>query len=215
MLHTLSMLPSAFLLAILSSFPTSVGVFWRLNPRPECLNYNEPHKQGLLSLHRHTVLLLPDEPSILLMDPVSAIGLLSGASQVAQSAKATASRLADLYGKFNNADLTLQALIGELTAIRSSITQLHDWASYSVPGSAEPDEYVEGLEVALSGCRATMEVLSDEVSALARGELYNGTGAGVRDRTKVSWNEDSMKGHQERLRAQVQALQLLLQACQW
>ncbi|GKZ72153.1 hypothetical protein AnigIFM50267_008206 [Aspergillus niger] len=148
------------------------------------------------------------------MDPVTAIGLLSGAFQIAQYVKDTAGALAHLYGKFKDADLTIRSLIGELTTIRSAITQLHEWASYNVRDSSEPDEYVEGLEVALDGCRAVMEVLSDEVSALTRGAMLSDTGIGFRTRVKVVWNEDSMKVHQERLRAQVHALQLLLQACQ-
>lgn len=149
------------------------------------------------------------------MDPVTAIGLLSGAFQIAQYIKDTVGALNHLFGKFKDADLTILSLISELKTIRSAITQLHEWASYNVRDSTEPDEYVEGLEVALDGCRAVMEVLSDEVSALTRGAMLSDTGVGFRTRVKVVWSEDSMKVHQERLRAQVQALQLLLQACQW
>lgn len=148
------------------------------------------------------------------MDPVSAIGLLSGVFQIAQFIKDTAGGLAQLYGKYSHADLTIQSLIGELTIIRSAITQLHEWATYNVRDSAEP-EFVDGLEVALDGCRAVMEVLSDEVSALTKGVSLNGNGVGFRTRVKVVWNEESMREHQERLRVQVQALQLLLQACLW
>lgn len=149
------------------------------------------------------------------MDPVTAFGLVSGGVQLAQIITQTVAGLATLRGKFNNADLTIRSLIGELTTIKSAITQLEDWAKYNARDSPEHNEYDEGLGVALEGCRAIMEVLSEDVSSLTRGSMAEFPTVGFRTRVKVVWNDDLMKGHQERLHAQVLALQLLLQACQW
>lgn len=149
------------------------------------------------------------------MDPISAFGLISGAVQIVQAISQTVAGLATLRGKFNNADLTIRSLIGELTTIKSAVTQLDDWAKYNARDSAEHNDYDEGLDVALEGCRAAMDVLSEEVSFLTQNTTGNGTSIGFRTKVKVVWNEEIMQGHQERLRAQVLALQLLLQACQW
>lgn len=149
------------------------------------------------------------------MDPVSAFGLISGGIQVVQIISQTAAGLATLRGKFNNADLTIRSLIGELTTIKSAITQLEDWARYNARGSPEHNEYNEDLGVALDGCRAIMEVLSEDVLSLTRSAEGDTSTVGFRTRVRVVWNDEIMKDHQVRLHAQVLALQLLLQACQW
>ncbi|BCR89040.1 ankyrin repeat protein [Aspergillus chevalieri] len=149
------------------------------------------------------------------MDPVSAFGLVSGAFQIAQIALQTAQSLTTLRGKFENADLTIWSLIGELRTIRSALIQLGDWAQFNSRDSLSPvfNDGDEGLNVALEGCSVIMDVLSREVAALAQG-TEEGTVVGFRVRARAVWNEGIMRDHQDRLHAQVLALQLLLQACQ-
>lgn len=149
------------------------------------------------------------------MDPVSAFGLVSGGLQVVQIIAQTAAGLATLRGKFTNADLTIRSLIGELTTIKSAITQLEDWARYNARESPEHNEYDADLGVALDGCRAIMEVLSEDVTSLTRSTAGETSTVGFRTRVRFVWNDDVMRDHQTRLHAQVLALQLLLQACQW
>ncbi|KAL5360319.1 hypothetical protein BJX96DRAFT_150111 [Aspergillus floccosus] len=150
------------------------------------------------------------------MDPVSAFGVVSGAFQVAQIITQTAAGLWSLREKYAHADLTIRSLVGELTTIKSAITQLDDWARLqNTQSAAEYTEYYEGLNVALDGCRVVMDVLSDEVASLTRGTAGTDANIGFGTRLRAMWNEDVMRGHQERLRSQVVALQLLLQACQW
>ncbi|KAL1961782.1 hypothetical protein VTN77DRAFT_1069 [Rasamsonia byssochlamydoides] len=149
------------------------------------------------------------------MDPVSAFGVFTGGIQVVQVIGQTIAGLASLRGKYKNADLTIRSLIGELTTIKSAITQLHDWSTYNTQSSSRNKEYDEGLDVALDGCHAIMEVLSEEVSALthnAAGE--DNTVLGFKARVRLVWNDEMMRGLEDRLHAQVRALNLLLQACQ-
>lgn len=160
------------------------------------------------------------------MDPLSAI---SGVAQIAQVTTQTIHGLAVLRSKYKNADLTIRSLIGELSTIKSAVIQLDDWARYNQHnygnggigngyGSAGAvgavNEYDEGLSVAIEGCRAIMDVLAEEVNALAH-NTADGTVVGFTARAKVVWNEGMMRDHQDRLHAQVMALQLMLQACQW
>lgn len=164
------------------------------------------------------------------MDPLSAI---AGVAQIAQITTQTIHGLAILRSKYRTADLTIRSLIGELSTIKSAVIQLDDWARYNQQyswngiangnaggmGAARTaerivNEYDEGLSVALEGCRAIMDVLAEEVNALAQ-STAGGTVVGFAARTRVVWNEGIMRDHQTRLHAQVLALQLLLQACQW
>lgn len=66
----------------------------------------------------------------------------------------------------------------------------------------------------MEGCRVIMEVVSHDVSDLVQSTQEDRI-AGIRARMRVVWNEETMRGHQEKLHAQVNALQLLLQVCQW
>lgn len=131
-----------------------------------------------------------------------------------QAIVATVHGLNELYGRFRDADLTIQSLIQELNCIQTALTSLQEWARASAVNVPSPDEYHDSLAVAMNGCRVLMEVLSQDVAALVQGGQEEGL-AGFRARVRVVWNDELMRGHQEKLHAQVMALQLLLQVCQW
>lgn len=151
------------------------------------------------------------------MDPVSAIGIAGGAIQITTLITKTIHGLSTLHGKFSNADLTLNSLIAELLTIKAAITQLHELAQYNLNGTPKHPEYIEGLDVALDGCTAIVDVLSEEVAQLTPISSNEEPlrGMGLRAKVKVIWKEDLMKEHSQMLHAQVLALQLLLQACHW
>ncbi|KAF3399651.1 Ankyrin-2 [Talaromyces pinophilus] len=150
------------------------------------------------------------------MDPLSALGAISGALQVAQIVGQTIAGLSTLRGKYQNADLTIRSMIGELTTIKAALIQLHDWAKYNAEVNSSHREYEESVTVAIVGCSEVMEVLSGKVSELT----INVNGhvdlpvLAFRTRIQVLWNEELMNSLREQLHSQVRALNLLLQACQ-
>jgi hypothetical protein len=146
------------------------------------------------------------------MDPVTALGIISGGVQVVQAIASTVHDLNQLYGKFKDADLTIQSLIQELSCISTALTGLKEWTRANSTDGPSSDEYNRDLLVAMEGCRVVMDVVSSDVSHLVQG-IHDFTG--FRARLRIVWNEDTMRGHLETLHAQVNALQLLLQVCQW
>ncbi|KAH8694142.1 hypothetical protein BGW36DRAFT_217160 [Talaromyces proteolyticus] len=151
------------------------------------------------------------------MDPVSAWGVITGALQVVQIIGQTIAGLSALRGKYQNADLTIRSMIGELSTIKSAITQLHDWATYNAEVNSSHREYEESLGVAIDGCRAIMEVLAEKVAELINNnnEQRDATLLTFKTRVKMLWTEEVMNDLRQRLHSQVRALNLLLQACQW
>jgi hypothetical protein len=150
------------------------------------------------------------------MDPVTAFGVVTGSLQVVQFIGQTIAGLASIRGKYKTADVTIRSLIGELSTIKSAISQLHDWATYNAEGSSSHGEYDRGFDIALDGCQAIMEVLWEEVSGLTASSTGNDNPVlGFRARVKMVWNDEVMNGLQGRLHAQMRALNLLLQACHW
>lgn len=149
-----------------------------------------------------------------IMDPVSAFGVVSGGVQVVQAIASTIHGLNQLYGKFKDADLTIQSLIQELSCINTALTSLKEWTRLNSNNGLQSEEYSRDLAVAMEGCRVIMEVVSHDVSTLVQSSRDDGF-AGFHTRIRVVWKEDTMRGHQEKLHSQVMALQLLLQVCQW
>jgi hypothetical protein len=153
------------------------------------------------------------------MDPISIVGVVSASVQIAQLIAQTIQGLSTLRGKFKEANTTIRLLIGELSTIRAAVSQLRDWAQWNANDSPKEEEYMKGLQVALEGCQTAMEVLAEEIKDLAAGAITTNDPAtfnlGFIVKAKVVWSEDTMKIHQDRLHAQVQALYLLLQAAQW
>lgn len=148
------------------------------------------------------------------MDPVTAFGVVSGGVQVVQAIASTVHDLNQLYGKFKDADLTIQSLIQELSCISTALNGLKEWTRTNSANGPSSDEYNRDLAVAMKGCQVVMEVVSYDVSRLVQG-ISEDRFTGFRARMRIVWNEETMRGHQEKLHAQVNALQLLLQVCQW
>jgi hypothetical protein len=153
------------------------------------------------------------------MDPATLLGVVASSIQIAQLIGATIQNLHTLKGKFQDADVTIRLISGQLSTIKAAIIQIHEWAEFNFDDSPKEEKFSDGLNVALDGCRAAMDALSEEVEELITG-TGNTTGVlptapGIRARLKVVWSEDSMKAHQDRLYGQVQALQILLTAGQW
>lgn len=150
------------------------------------------------------------------MDPVSAFGVVTGSLQVVQFIGQNIAALASIRGKYKNADVTIRSLIGELSTIKSAITQLHDWATYNAESSSSHREYDQSFDAALEGCTVVMEALSDEVARLTPSATGNDHAVlGFMARVKLVWNDEVMNGLQDQLGTQIQALNLLLQACHW
>jgi hypothetical protein len=142
------------------------------------------------------------------MDPLSLIGGISAAGAIIAAIATTVQNLYDIRGRYDEADLTIRLLIVELNTIKAALIHIQDWAQYSFAGSPTQKELLEGFEVSLEGCKMAMDVLAEEVARLVSKNPFI-------QRTQYAWNAAGMKEHQDRLRSQVAALHLLLQAAHW
>lgn len=62
------------------------------------------------------------------MEPVSILGLLSSAGTIATAIAITIKTLSDLRGQYQDADVRIRLLIGELSTVKSALSQINDWA---------------------------------------------------------------------------------------
>ncbi|KAJ5099180.1 hypothetical protein N7532_006181 [Penicillium argentinense] len=123
------------------------------------------------------------------MDPASIFGLVSGGVQVVQAITSTVQSLNQLVGKFREAE-----------------------SQDSIPDSGV-NLYRHGADEPARGCGVVMDVVSRDVSTLVQSTREDGMNS-FWARIRVEWNEETMRGHQEKLHVQVMALQLLFQFCQ-
>lgn len=149
------------------------------------------------------------------MEPTSIIGLLCTAGTIASTITITIKRLSDLRGQLKDADTRIRLLIGELSAVKSALNQINDWTHYLDDTHRQAD-VVEGLQVSLEGVQVAMDALAEEIRLLIGCVTPDSSlTQDLRLRIKYAWNESSLTEHENRLRAQIAALHLLLQAVQW
>lgn len=149
------------------------------------------------------------------MDPASAFGTVTGAMQTVQIIGSTVQGLRALQGKYADADMTIHSLIVQAATIKSAITQLQEWATYNSSRAEHPD-YLDGLDIAIDGCKTSMECLFAQVSKVT--SVLDGRempDLRVTARMRAVWNDHLMRDYQQRLQSQVLALNFLLQVCQW
>ena len=61
----------------------------------------------------------------------------------------------------------MRLLKSELTAIKSALDRIHDWAKYNLDADqTQAQNLGEGLEDTLDGCKLAMEVLAEDVGNL-------------------------------------------------
>ncbi|EGD94571.1 hypothetical protein TESG_02083 [Trichophyton tonsurans CBS 112818] len=148
------------------------------------------------------------------MDPASAFGIVTGAMQTVQIIGSTVQGLRALQGKYADADMTIHSLIVQAATIKSAITQLQDWATYDTRRAEHPD-YLDGLDIAIEGCKTSMECLLAQVSKVTSVlDAREMPELRVAAKIRAVWDDHLMQDYQQRLQSQVLALNFLLQVCQ-
>lgn len=122
--------------------------------------------------------------------------------------------LSEVRNQYRYAETTIRLLMTQLSTIKSALLRIRDWADFALTNQSLPESLANDLDVAMEGCEIAMDCLAEEVNSLVgdSGTSFPGTAAA---RAKVVWDESNMKEHQVRLSHQVQALQLIIQICDW
>ncbi|QDS75821.1 hypothetical protein FKW77_000621 [Venturia effusa] len=139
------------------------------------------------------------------MDPLTAIGGLAATAQIAGGILLITQKLNDARKRYKASDTTIRLLIAELLSIKAAVGQIEDWAKYNSEECTMPRELVKAFEVSFEACHLAMEILAEQVAKLVSNNPFV-------VKAGVAWNEATMKDHAERMRSQVSALQLLIQA---
>lgn len=141
------------------------------------------------------------------MDPATIVGLVSSALTLATICGSAAKDLNALISKYKNARLAILSMVQGLDIMELAWSRIGTWAEYQTPdGLLEEDDFIGRLRRSLETGSLILDALKEELL------IYNLPKMGLTQRTKVVWNESTLRSHQERIRDQASSMTLLLQA---
>ena len=141
------------------------------------------------------------------MDPATIVGLVSSAAALAKICGSAATDLNTLVSKYKNAKLAILSMVQALDTMQLAWSRIGKWAQNQAPDALlEEDDFIERLRLSLETGSLVMDALNEELL------IYNPVKMGLTQRTKVIWNEGTLRTHRERIRDQASSMTLLLQA---
>ena len=141
------------------------------------------------------------------MDPVTIVGLVEGSISLAVQCGSVAKSLNSLAGQYKHAKLTISTMVQNLEIMQLAWNRIGAWSKNHVP-TDDDDGFTERLEGFLqTGC-LVLDALQDDLTS------YDVSKVTFTQRSRLVWNEKTLRDHQNRIRDQAQSMSLLLQAVQ-
>ena len=144
--------------------------------------------------------------SILIMDPVTIIGLVEGSISLAVQCGSVAKNLNNMAGQYKHAKLTLSTMVQNLDIMQLTWDRIAVWSKDHV--FTDNDSLKDRLERFLNTGFVVLDALEEDLRS------YNASKPTFRQRSRLLWNEGTLQAHQTRIRDQAQSMSLLLQAVQ-
>lgn len=145
------------------------------------------------------------------MEPASIIGLTGSVAGILDILARSLTGLFSLVNRYKQAALTIQLIASQLSAVRSSLSQLLEWIRLA-PSDLESNEVLLGdLHTSISTCELLVTTLDSEIQ-----EVYSHNNADPKIFRKLMLAFDTTgRERQMQLNHQVTALTLLLEAIKW
>ena len=141
------------------------------------------------------------------MDHVSVAGIVESSLGLALQLSTAAKGLSDLAGKYKNAKLTVKALAQNLDILQLTWTQIGQWfKEYAEDGSLCDHDLIKRVTGFLETGTLVMEAFEQDLLT------YDVENLNFTQRSKLIWNENTLRGHQIRIRDQTLSMNLFLQA---
>ena len=140
-------------------------------------------------------------------DPLLIISVIEGSLGLILQCGSVAKTLNDIAGKYKQAKLTILSLAQEVDTIELAWTRIRQWAEYCAENNIEAS-FLERLDRSLNCGDLVISALQQDLPKYSSdSDLPT-----FAQRSKIAWNERVLRDHQHRLRGQVIAMNLLLQA---
>ncbi|KAL8883223.1 MAG: hypothetical protein Q9192_007342 [Flavoplaca navasiana] len=152
------------------------------------------------------------------MDPASIFSIIAGSAGLALQCGKLIRDLHDATDMYRNADLTLVSMSTSLETIQWAWGRiqaiLETWTDDQSCASQKIDtDTFHQLERSLKGGRIVIAALEEDLLPLAVASLRDhgaATGHRIRNRTRIVWNTTALREHQERIRDQMNSMNLMI-----
>jgi hypothetical protein len=139
------------------------------------------------------------------MDLVSVVGLVAACASLVKTSSSVVKSLHDISGVYRDAELSILSLIEVCDTTRFAWAKLEEWANKSLSTMEDSDEVLKRFQRSLYAGGLMLGALEQDIA-----KAIPKTGA-FRRRVNLVWNAAAFQEHQNRIRDQNLALQLLLQ----
>lgn len=137
-------------------------------------------------------------------DPITIVQVVSASASLAMQCAQVAKGLHDLAGKYKTAEISIRSTANELDIIRLAWDRIQTvLQSWEGSDDSDPDLLTE-LRLKLQFGQLVVSSLADDLGAFTNRPFS------FIQRSKYVWNEGNFKGHQDRVRGQVAAMNLLV-----
>ncbi|KAL8765680.1 MAG: hypothetical protein Q9209_007318 [Squamulea sp. 1 TL-2023] len=150
-------------------------------------------------------------------DPTSIFSVVAGAAGLALQCGKVVRDLHDLRDRYKNADLTIASMESGLETINWAWTRIQNtletWSNRTQSPDADLDvDTLNQLSRSLEGGRLVLSALDADIQYVVKSPPSADTYlfAEARRKTKIVWNERMLRDHQERIRDQVNSMNLLI-----
>ncbi|KAI1343214.1 G-protein alpha subunit-domain-containing protein [Xylariaceae sp. FL0016] len=145
------------------------------------------------------------------MDPASAVGLASAVVGIGDVITKSLKSLLDLESRFQDADLKIMDLVGQLSTLKAALNHV-SWFAYGSPVTPSHRLLIDDLSVTLRCCEEVVAILDDRIQTAKKHESSGVTDSGG---NVAWWEESTADEYMGFLDNQITALNLLLTAFQW
>lgn len=142
------------------------------------------------------------------MDLVTIVQVVEGSLSLALQCGNATKTLSDIAAKYKYAKLTIISMVQGLDTIQLAWSQIGEWSKGYLPETAGDREFLQRLQRSLENGFMIMDALEGDLKP------YQTNVLSFMQRSKAIWNENTLRGHQDRIGHQALAMTLLLQAIQ-
>lgn len=142
------------------------------------------------------------------MEPASILAIVNTSIGLTSKIVTVAKDLHDIAKRYKDAELTILSTAEECEIIRLAWRKIENWCRSWANTDFTDMELLERLDRSLVVGMMIMSALEKDIEPLKEPSMSSGF---IR-RAKILWNDDGFQTHQNRIRGQVGALSLLLEA---
>lgn len=146
------------------------------------------------------------------MEALTILGAASSVISVLDVATRCIHSLRAFKQHWDDTDMTVTLLIGQISTLKAALSQISEWMSTSTGAAPQHHQLIMDLEVSLHSCRLLIAFIDDHLSSLI---LDHHNELMFKSRARAMLQDRGIKDCVNHLNNQTAALNLLLTALNW